>query len=225
MIEVLDARFIEETRNEEVESKVEREGKALIIVANKADLVEGLGDENKITVPDGVLLLSSRDRHGLKNLRERIMIERKRIRKEKVVVGVLGYPNTGKSSVINALKGRGSARTSPKSGFTLGAQNVKVNKIISMVDTPGVIPFGEDDEVKHAVMGAKNPEVMDSPEDAAEVIISKFGSLVKAKYGCEPSLEKIAEKLGRKLKGGEPDLRAASINIIHDWQRGKLGKK
>src|SRR3989344_5942425 len=85
LIEVLDARFIEETRNEEVESKVEREGKALIIVANKADLVEGLGDENKVTVPDGVMLLSSRDRHGLKNLRERIMIERKRIRKEKVV--------------------------------------------------------------------------------------------------------------------------------------------
>ena len=59
---------------------------------------------------------------------------------EKFKVGVLGYPNTGKSSIINALKGRASAPTSPVSGYTKGMQWIRASKRMYLLDPPGVFP-------------------------------------------------------------------------------------
>lgn len=215
LIQVLDARFPEETQNKEVELKVLNSGKTLINVVNKSDLA---GDKN---FPNSYVVLSSRSRRGLRSLRERIMIEAKRLDKSLVFVGVLGYPNTGKSSLINTLKGRSSARTSPKSGFTKGMQKVKISDKIFMYDTPGVIPFGEDDEEKHVLMGAMNPEDAEFPEDAAEVVINNFKDKIKKKYGCD-SLEELAQKWNLKEKGGGLNLKLASIRLLREWQRGEL---
>jgi ribosome biogenesis GTPase A len=215
LIEVIDARFPELTRNEEIERKVKKEGKKLILVYNKLDLVD-----KKFSNKD--VVLSCKTRRGLRLLREKIMIEAKKLNKNPVTVGVLGYPNTGKSSIINTLKGKGSARTSSKSGLTLGVQKVKVNEKIMMLDTPGVIPFGEDEEEKHALIGALNPENLKYPEDTAEFIIKKFPKSISLFYGCVADLEAIAERLNKKKKGNLPDLETTSKLIIRDWQKGKI---
>jgi len=149
------------------------------------------------------------------------MIESKKLRLDRVTVGVLGYPNTGKSSLINTLKGRSSSKTSPKSGFTKSLQKIKISDKIFMLDTPGVIPFGDKDDEKHVLLGVVNPESIEYPEDVAEVLISNMKEAMKTKYGCT-SLEELAEKWGMKKKGGHLDLRATSVKLLREWQRGKL---
>ena len=218
IVEVLDARFPKISRNEEIENKIKKNGKKIIYVLNKTDLAKRV---NKIEVSP-LILISSTKRQGLRELRTRIQIEAKRLKKENVTVGVLGYPNTGKSSLINALKGRKAAPTSSISGFTKALMKVRITRGILMIDTPGVFPFSEDDEVKNTLLGAKNPSNIEFPEDAAEVIIDSFSDEISEYYNCSADLESLAERLGKKKKGGELDLKATSVKLLHDWQNGKI---
>lgn len=73
-----------------------------------------------------------------------------------ILVGTLGYPNVGKSSVINGVTGRHRASTSPISGHTKGVQHVDAGSRIMFMDTPGVIPFDENDEYVQGLLGIKD---------------------------------------------------------------------
>jgi ribosome biogenesis GTPase A len=84
-------------------------------------------------------------RAGSRALRERIKIEAKRLKvKRGVQIAVIGYPNTGKSSLINFLIGRSSTPVSQQSGFTKGIQKLRLSTGIFLMDSPGVIPDAED---------------------------------------------------------------------------------
>ena len=126
---VLDARFIDKSRNKEIEDLARKSGKKVIIVLNKSDLV----DVKKIIKTkelEGLkpfLFFSAKDRKGSATLKKMIKIEAKRLGTEVVNVGVLGYPNVGKSSLINIITGRSSARTSPEAGYTKGIQKIKLS--------------------------------------------------------------------------------------------------
>src|SRR3989338_2174139 len=115
LIEVLDARMIQASRNEEIEDKIRHLGKILLYVINKCDLVdvEALKQEKKGLSPS--VFISSKDRLGTTILKKKIL---ELSHGEPVIVGVLGYPNVGKSSLINALAGRTAAKTSSESGYT-----------------------------------------------------------------------------------------------------------
>src|SRR3989338_10884804 len=168
IIEVLDARFIEETRNREIEYKVNAGGKKILYVMNKCDLVniEELKEKAKELQPS--VFISSREKLGTTILKKKIL---ELSHGERAIVGVLGYPNVGKSSLINALSGRGAARTSAESGFTKGLQKIRVGPKIMLIDSPGVFAserFGEEKDAAHryAKLGAvdyakvKDPEVV-----------------------------------------------------------------
>jgi hypothetical protein len=137
---VLDARFVEESRNSEIEKKVGK--KPLIYVITKCDLVDKKIVEKYKNKLKQCIFVSSTEYHGIKMLKEKLLIEAKRDfkDKERVYVGVLGYPNVGKSSLINAINGRSAASTSITSGHTKGAQMIRSGKIM-FLDTPGVIPY------------------------------------------------------------------------------------
>src|SRR3972149_5914277 len=127
---VLDARMVEETRNDEIESKVKEAGKPLIYVLNKCDLVDKhVMEQYKRKLPNSVFI-SAKDHLGTTMLRMKIMVAASRMGLSRVNVGVLGYPNVGKSSVINALKGKGSAKTSSMSGQTRHIKKIRSSKII-----------------------------------------------------------------------------------------------
>ena len=138
---VLDARLVTESRNIEIERKIREAGKPLVYVVSKSDLTDK--EEAKRAASDlkPMVLFSAKDYRGVRQLRKAIVIEAKRRGKEEITVGVLGYPNVGKSSLINALKGRGSAGTSPLSGYTRGLQKIRLSRKIMLIDTPGVIPY------------------------------------------------------------------------------------
>ena len=133
LLEILDARNVDETRNKEIENKVAKSGKVLIYVINKCDLVEKDDVEKISKTLHPCVFVSAKEMLGTRLLRQEIM---KNAPKDKFSVGVLGYPNTGKSSIINALKGRASAPTSPVSGYTKGIQLIKITQRMYLIDTP-----------------------------------------------------------------------------------------
>ncbi len=228
LLMVLDARLPELTQNEEIEEKVRKANKPLIYVLNKCDLIskEQAEKEKKIFKP--CVFVSATRFLGTSKLRERIMIEASRTEKEHVIVGVLGYPNTGKSSVINALKGKGKVRTSSIAGFTKGIQKVKISGKVKLLDTPGVIPFKEDDETKHVLIGTKMFDKITDPDIHAMGLIRYANGIIEQYYGiekqkdAETALELLAKKWKKFKKGAEPDLEGSARLLLKDWQQGKI---
>ncbi|MEK6822219.1 MAG: GTPase, partial [Nanoarchaeota archaeon] len=142
---LLDARMVEDSRNLQIEESVLRSGRPLIYVVTKCDLVEKKAAEVWKQRLHPCVFVSSTKYHGLALLRERIQIVASRVgvERRKIRVGVLGYPNVGKSSLVNAMTGRGAAQTSVVSGHTRSKKYVTSSSGIVFVDTPGVIPFEE----------------------------------------------------------------------------------
>ena len=224
IIEVLDSRMIEGSRNIEIEEKIRRAGKKILYVINKCDLVEKgvLEPWKKILNP--CIFVSSRELLGTTPLKKQILQFSKG---EQVTVGVVGYPNVGTSSLINALAGRAKARTSPESGYTKGLQKIKVDNKILLLDTPGVFPNKEKDLQKHAMIGAIDYGKIKDPETAALGLIEQEKEAILQYYhvqGDDPEeiLEEIAVKLRKMSKGGLPDLEATARLILKYWQTGKI---
>ena len=235
LLEIIDARFPDETRNQDVERDVARSKKPLIIVINKCDLVsrEKLEEtKSRLSKIAPTIFVSCKDGFGKTMLRHMILINAS-IKGRDILVGTLGYPNTGKSSVINAVSGRHSAPTSPISGHTKGVQIVKAGSRIRFIDTPGVIPFGENDQYMQGILGVKSASHLEDPIGVALKIIEKMCS--ENKTGLE-SFYKITIEgqdpydalilIGRQCnflqKKGEVDESRAAMKIIDDWQKGVL---
>ena len=232
VLEVVDARFPAETRNATIEDRIRKARKKLIIVLNKSDLVRKEKVEKTKTdigKEFACVFVSAKDRFGKKKVMEEIG---KAARGKRVVVGVIGYPNTGKSSLINLLKGRRAALTSKKAGFTRGEQFVRVSEHFMLVDSPGVIPTEERDEFKLFLLGAKNPQNLEDKELAAiklvEFLQRELPSALEARYGVsgtgsgEEVLEKIALKRKKLLKGGKADLPATARIVLEEWAKNIL---
>ncbi len=229
ILEVLDSRDPESFRNKKIEEIVTKKGKKLILVINKSDLVpkEVLEEwKKKLSKEHPTVYISSKDRLGTKILRKTIL---KYASKIPVKVALIGYPNVGKSSIINVLKGKHSAGTSPIPGFTKHSQLFRVTPKIFILDTPGVYPA--EDEISLILKSALEVEKIEDPITCALELI-KFikkkdpKQLVKV-YGIETDddlefLEKLTIKRGRLLKGGKPDIEEMARIILRDWQKGKI---
>jgi hypothetical protein len=233
ILEVLDARFIEQTRNAEIEKAVKKIGKPLIYVLNKSDLV----DVNKIRQEKELhdlkphIFLSTKER-GSSNLRKLIKIESGKINKESVNVGVIGYPNTGKSSLIKLLAVKSKIRISPVSGFTKGIQKIKISKDLYLIDTPGVIPIEEKKSIagsqKHSQIGAIDWNRTKDPEMIIHILMQENPNVFEMHYKADANgdSETLIEEVGKKLhffkKGNFVDEVRTAKKILRDWQEGKI---
>ncbi|HLP80172.1 MAG TPA: GTPase [Acidobacteriota bacterium] len=234
VIEVLDARMIDETRHAPMEEMVHRLGKRLITVINKADLAPREYLLSKKKELENCIFLSTKDRDGVGKLRAYIYQVAAKSKDEQIVVGVVGYPNVGKSSVINSLAGRASAAVSSRSGHTRGKQKIRVSERLQIIDTPGVIPMTEMDSNRLALLSSKNVDQVQDPElvavnilhtfkarDTLEVIERKFDVKLQGTDAYEWIVQ-IAKARNRLKAGGVPDIETISRLIIQDWQRGLL---
>lgn len=235
ILEILDARFPDETRNSDVEGVVARSGKPFILVLNKCDLVPRETLERakiRLSKVAPTVFVSCKDRLGTTMLLHEIL-EHTRIHGRDILVGVLGYPNTGKSTVINVLAGRHKAGTSSISGYTKGVQLVKAGSHIMLLDTPGVIPFDERDEYIQGVLCVKDATNLKDPIGVGMKIIERFfaGNRTALEIFYHVNLEGLDScdallQIGRscnflKKKGEVDDMRAA-VRVINDWQKGLL---
>ncbi|MEK6945827.1 MAG: GTPase [Nanoarchaeota archaeon] len=236
VMEILDARLWQETRNFELEKEVKKQGKKLIYVFNKSDLA----DRKKILEEMGEQVLyphvfmSCTNRKGSGDLRERIKIEAKDIKKERIYVGVIGYPNTGKSSVTNILRGKSVARVASESGFTKGAQKIKIGDGIYLIDTPGVIPSTEDakiknkDMYKHLKINVIRWDRIKEPEMMVHYLMLQYPGVLETFYDikADGNSEILIDELGTRknffLKGKEVDVDRTSRVIIRDFQDGRI---
>ena len=221
---LVDARMPEVGRNSEIVNKI-REGKQLVYVFNKIDLVgkKGLGELKK-EYPDA-FFVSCKKRTGVKDLK-RMLVEMAEGRdRSSLRVGVVGYPNIGKSSLINLLAIGARVKVSPVSGTTKKTQWVR-DKKLRIMDSPGVIPFG-DSGARVGVMSGKDAHKIKNPEKVAIKIIEfLIGRGVKI-YGVSGDdayevFDDIGRKKGYLVKGGEIDENRVAIKVIEDWQRGRI---
>lgn len=149
---------------------------------------------------------------------------------------VVGVPNSGKSTVINAMCKRAGAVTGNRPGVTRGKQWMSIDGV-DFLDTPGTL-WGkfEDDAVAHhlAYIGSIRDEVLDAGEltyDFLDEIKGEYGAALAARYnlGTLPEdtlavFDAIAAARGFKVKGGEPDYDRTAKCILDDFRKGRLGK-
>ncbi|PIN85369.1 MAG: hypothetical protein COV47_02410 [Candidatus Diapherotrites archaeon CG11_big_fil_rev_8_21_14_0_20_37_9] len=229
IIQVLDARFPVKTRIESIDEFAEIKGKKLLYVLNKSDLVsKRFSEKAKKGLPNAVFV-SAKKRMGKIKLKEAIG---KLAGNNEVKIAIVGYPNTGKSSIINMLKGRKSARTSPTAGFTRGKQLIRISHKVMLIDSPGVMPFNEKDESTMVLLNAKNSEQIKDVEgvalELAKMLLENNPKKLVETYGIEAKdeeefLEKLAVKRNKLKKGGIPDVNQVAAILIKDFQTGKIG--
>ncbi len=233
ILEILDARMPELSRNEEIESLTKQSGKQLILVLNKADLVSKKQlaiNYEKLRDTFPCFVISNKDKIGTRRLREWLIANGKN--KERFKIGVLGYPNTGKSSVINSLSLAKKAPVSSKAGTTHGQHWIKSVANLEIMDSPGVVPLKQEDEARLALIGSKNPEKIHNLDIVLWKIFELFDDkdVIKKLYNIsdiesnelEDIIEAICKKRGYIKKGNQIDETRLAIQVIRDWQQGKL---
>jgi len=245
ILEVMDARFIEQTRNKELEEKIRQAKKRIIYVFNKSDLVnlrKVNKEDEEIASLNPKVFVSCAKRKGIKELRNKIKITSYRIEKRvdkalnKITVGVIGYPNTGKSSVINLLIGKKSSGTGADAGFTKSIQKLKLTSEINLLDSPGVIPnkeYSNSDSIlmsRHTKLGARSYSQAKNPELAVANLMKEFPDLldnfykINSKGDSEILMEKLGRQKGFLKKGDEVNEDKTARFILKDWQEGKIKK-
>lgn len=242
VLEVLDARFIDKTRNKDMESLVKENEKILVYVINKSDLVPNIDELRKLIIEKNLVpnvIFSCKSSLGRFKLRKliNIIVKRGKFDKahKKAHVGVIGYPNTGKSSLINALARGGRASASPDFGFTRGIKKIRFNKNILILDTPGV--FQENENImkigylkRQAEIGVRTASSVKSPDVIIHQLVLDnpkiFDSFyeVNVKGDGEQLIEILGKRKGFLQKGNRVDADKISRYILKDWQEGKIKK-
>lgn len=247
IIEIVDARIPISSRNPDIDEL--GKNKSRMILLNKADLADTKYNEKWATFfkEKGyqVVILNSKNGNGIKNIQSAVneackaKIERDRKRgilNRPVRAMVVGIPNVGKSTFINAFAGKACTKTGNKPGVTKGKQWIRLNKQLELLDTPGILwPKFEDQQtgLKLALIGSMNDEVLHVDELALELIqyLKKYypQSLIQ-RYQIElcdddyKTLENIC--IARKCiaKGETPDIMKGAAMLLEEFRSGKLGK-
>lgn len=147
--------------------------------------------------------------------------------KTTIVVGIIGYPNVGKSSIINALKRTRSVGVSPRPGFTTSMQEVVLDRNVRLLDSPGVV-FDD----RSAMLGnCVDADSIEDPIPAVAALLKRCNHeslLMTYNIPAFPPgdvmmfLAMVARSFGRVLKGGIPDKVAAARAVLKDWNHGKI---
>lgn len=147
--------------------------------------------------------------------------------KTTIVVGVIGYPNVGKSSIINALKRSRAVGVSPRPGFTTSMQEVVLDRNVRLLDSPGVV-FDDNSALLGNCVDAESIDDPIPPVDALLKRCDPQSLMMTYNIPAFPPgntmvfLAMVAKSYGRVLKGGIPDKVGAARSVLKDWNHGKI---
>lgn len=247
VIELVDARTPMSSKNPDIDSLAGN--KARVILLNKADLADPAGNAawTEYFKKKGfhVLEINARTGAGVRAVqglvqeacKEKIERDRRRgIKNRPIRAMVVGIPNVGKSTFINAFAGKGCTKTGNKPGVTKGKQWIRLNQNLELLDTPGILwPRFENQQVgeRLAMIGSINDEILHADELAAAILIylqKYYQGKIRERYEIEESgdayamLKEISIQRKCFLKGEEPDLLRTSRIIVDDFRGGRLGR-
>ena len=248
VIELVDARVPLSSRNPDIDDL--GRNKARLLLLNKSDLADEAANEawSAYFRAKGfqVVKLNSRSGAGFKSVnaavqeacKEKIERDRRRgILNRPVRAMVAGIPNVGKSTFINSFAGKACTKTGNKPGVTKGAQWVRLNKQVELLDTPGILWPKFDDQMvglRLALIGSIKDEILNIDELSLELISylkENYAGTLAARYEGEETVERpvelleaIAQKRGCVQRGNEIDYSKAAALVIDDFRSGRLGR-
>ena len=257
-VEIVDARAPLSSRNPDIDRMAK--GKGRVIILNKSDLADKAVNSLWTSYFTGlgfqVCLTDSKNKSGLKEVNSALMTaaadkiqrdERRGIKNSSVKAMIVGIPNVGKSTFINAIVGKNTAKTGNKPGVTKGKQWISVTKNLEFLDTPGILwPKFEDPEVgrKLAYLGSINDEILVTEDLAGDLLLKlkeDYPGLLKERYGIDEDtspddteesfstpqsrmLDIIARQRGCLKKGGEIDYFKTAGIVLDDFRSGRIGR-
>jgi len=260
ILQVLDARDPEGCRSKLLEDLVLNhvDKKRLVLVLNKVDLVPKQNVEEWLTYIRSVVRLpalafkastqqqrsnlgrtgsSTAEGSGCFGADALIQLLKNYSRnndvKMSITVGVVGFPNVGKSSIINSLKRSRAVGVSPKPGFTKSLQVVHLDKKVKLIDSPGVV-MQTSGGVSQSALVLRNCVDFETLGDidfvgvVENILLRAAPERLMEEYriarftNATEFLVLVAQKRGKLLKGGVPDQVSAAKMVIHDWNDGKI---
>lgn len=149
--------------------------------------------------------------------------------KKNISVGFIGYPNVGKSSVINTLKKQKCCKAAPIPGETKVWQYVSLTKRIYLIDCPGVVYEEGQTQMDRVLKSVVRAEKIEEPMEFISGILEKANPKylrdiykINTWKDAEDFVSQCAKNFGKLVKGGDPDLKAMAKILLTDWQRGKI---
>ncbi|QOR36065.1 ribosome biogenesis GTPase YlqF [Clostridium sp. 'deep sea'] len=214
-------------------------GKPRIIVLNKIDLADNEINKEWLEYfeKQGILSLLINCGKGQVSNKTKNRIQQyasKFVRKSKITgkpmrvprLLVVGIPNVGKSSLINALAGRKAVRIGAKPGLTRGQQLINISGKFQILDTPGVLWPKINDQVagiKLAATGAIS-DVGFALDDLVLYVYNFLHSQGKVNLELQDYLHEYATKRGYLMSGNKLDIERAKKNITVEFKSGKYGR-
>ena len=245
--EIADARVPFSSRNPYFDDMLGK--KPRLIVLNKSDLADKEITKKWVAYYAGknigVLPISCTTGAGISDImprardliKEKIERDREKGLKRTVKVMMVGIPNVGKSTLINRLFGRTSAKTGDRPGVTKGKQWLRLKNEIELLDTPGILPPKFEDQnvaLRLAYTGAIKDEIMNIELLAyslLEYLRDNYADLLGARYKLSDFedmqgheiLEMIGRKRGCVISGGEIDTERAANLVIDEFRSCRIG--
>ncbi len=244
VIEVIDARIPVSSRNPVIDELVK--DRTRIIVLNKVDLADSdqtAAWKSRLTADESfAVAVNCNTGAGISQIYKRlgeIKAERdqKTVRKRPLRLMIVGVPNVGKSSLINKLTGKKSAKTGDRPGVTRGKQWLTLTNGMQLLDTPGILwPKFEDPDVglNLAFCGSIRDEILDVETlclELIKVLLRDYRELLKSRYKLEEisedsleAMEEIARKRGFIFSGRRIDYERTAKTVLDEFRGGKIGK-
>lgn len=243
--EVIDARIPYSSRNMMVEEVTQ--AKPLLIIINKSDMADlnetkkwlrHFEEQGKKAIPFNAqqdnkskIVYQAAEELIADKLENR---RSKGIEKEEIRMMVFGIPNSGKSTFINNLSNRRSAKVGNRPGVTTAQQWIKTNEKLLLMDTPGILwnKFTGKQALHLAYTGAIRDEVLEIQEigfsfikDMLKTNEDKLVNRYEIEKGLEAiqAMDQIAENRGAITKGGEIDYHRAAQIVLDDFRKLRLG--
>ena len=259
VVEIIDARIPFSSRNPEMDRLVGK--KPRLIILNKSDAADEAVTARWLDFfkRRGVSAIAADCKSGRGV--NRFIPALKELLKDKIdkwqssgMVGrpirimIVGIPNVGKSSFINRLSGKRSAKVEDRPGVTRGKQWVSLSQGLELLDMPGVLwPKFDVKQVGEnlAFTGAIKDNIMDIEYLACrllQLLYNDYSDRIMERYGIELDgieqdlnslsdlsegfeiLNRIGKKRGFLISGGEVNTERAAITVVDEFRSGKLGR-